>query len=284
MKRSLNRKPRRTLGRVGVAGLALTCSVGMLPTGASAHDPVFGLGPHTLFKGGVEVHAGASREQDGTNAQSEYALAVKYGITSDWTIGLEAPYLDLSADDGSSRTGRGDLSLSTKYRFWRNDQLGVQESVALMLAAVLDSTAETGLGSGATDFIGGLSYGYEGRRWYRWAALRYRRNGTGDSGVDRGDKVLMDLVGGVRFKPTGYLEPDWVWMLELNGEYARRGNLNGMHLTDTGGSEWFVSPGLMWTLRNVAIKTGVQIPIVSDLNGDQDGSDYRATLEIEVHF
>lgn len=35
------------------------------------------------------------------------------------------------------------------------------------------------------------------------------------------------------------------------------------------GTEWFLSPGLMWTLRNFAVKTGVQLPIASDLNGRQ---------------
>lgn len=255
---------------------------GLLPLNAYAHDPVFGLGPHTLFKGGTEVHLGARRTERGNEAQNEYALALKYGLTGDWVIGVELPYLDISSP-GSSVSGGGDVGVSTKYRFWRNDQPGVQEAAALSLATVFD-TADENLGGGATDVIGGLSYGYEGRKWYRWAAVRYRRNGEDDSGFKRGDKVLVDLVGGIRPTPSGYLEPDWVWMLELNGEFTQRAERNGRKLANTGGQEWFISPGLMWTYRNYAIKAGVQLPIASHLNGAQAETDYRATLEFEGHF
>lgn len=253
-----------------------------IPAVGHAHDPVFGLGPHTLFQGGTEIHMGASREEKGDNTADAYLLELKYGITSDWTVGVATPYLDLSGP-GVSTTGRGDAALSTKYRFWRNDQPGAQESAAVSLATVFD-TADQGLGGGATDFIGGLTYGYEGRKWYRWAAVRYRRNGEDDSGFKRGDKVLVDLVGGIRPTPSGYLEPDWVWMLELNGEFTQRAERNGRELANTGGQEWFISPGLMWTYRNYAIKAGVQLPIASHLNGAQTETDYRATLEFEGHF
>jgi len=262
-----------------------TCVLGLslIPLASYAHDPVFGLGPHTLFKGGFEFHAGALRKKAGEDSENEYAVAVNYGITSDWTVGIEAPYSDLNSP-GASVSGRGDIGLSTKYRFWRNDQLGVQESAAASLATVLDTAGDDQVGNNATDVIAGLTYGYEGRKWYRWTALRYRRNGEGDAGFERGDKVLFDLVGGIRFSPTTYLEPDWVWMLELNGEYTQRARMNGASVADSGGSEWFISPGLMWTYRNVAVKTGVQLPIIHDLNGAQQNTDYRATLELELHY
>lgn len=249
---------------------------------AHAHDPVFGLGPHTLFKGGTELHIGTFRQERGEETETELALALKYGLTGDWVIGIELPYLDIS-EPGASRSGGGDIALSTKYRFWRNDQPGVQESMAVALTTVLNTTTED-LGGGATDTVAGLSYGYEGRKWYRWAAIRYRHNGENDAGLKRGDKVLIDLVGGIRPDPTGYLEPDLVWMLELNGEFTQRAQRGGVTLPNTGGQEWFVSPGLMWTYRNYAVKAGVQIPIASNLNGTQPDTDYRAALDFEGHF
>ena len=32
---------------------------------ALAHDPIFGLGPHVLYKGGLEVHVGLEAEHGG---------------------------------------------------------------------------------------------------------------------------------------------------------------------------------------------------------------------------
>lgn len=253
---------------------------------ALAHDPIFGIGPHVLYKGGIEVASEVHLEKKDDRQETELGFELVYGITGDWAAGIELPYAWKQEDSKSSR-GTGEVSLFTKYRFWRHDTLGAQESAAILLRVKTDTGDENSipaLGSGATDSILGLAYGYEGRKWYRWASLRYRHNGENDTGHRRGDKILFDLVGGIRPKLTGYLEPDTVWLLELNGKYGKRAELNGVELTNTGGTEWFLSPGIFWTKRNFAFKAGVQIPIASDLNGNQDETDYRAKLVLEWHL
>lgn len=253
---------------------------------ALAHDPIFGIGPHVLFKGGVEIHMGVEAEEAGDDRENEVAVEVTYGLTGDWAAGIELPRVDKD-EEGTSSTGAGDVELFTKWRFWRHDTLGLQESAAVLVNAKLDTADDDTtppLGTGTTDTIVGLTYGYEGRKWYRWAAVRYRRNGKNDAGLRRGDKLLLDLVGGIRPRPTGYLEPDTVWLLELNGEHDRRAELNGAESANTGGTEWFLSPGIFWTRRNFALKAGVQIPIASDLNGEQEESDFRARLVLEWHL
>ena len=251
----------------------------LLPAQAAvAHDPVFGLGPHVLYKGGVEIAPQADRRRAGSGGQDELALELTYGLTGDWAIGIDSGYADPRAD------GRGadDPALFSKYRFWRNDMPGAQESAAVLLKVKPDSGAAAGTGS--NDAILGLTYGYESRRWYRWASLRYRYNGEDDDGLQRGGRWLVDFVGGIRPTPSGYLEPDTVWLLELNGEITRQAQLKGDRLPGTGGTEWFLSPGLFWTYRNFAVKAGVQIPVLGDLNGAQDDSDYRARLVLEWHL
>ena len=264
----------------------LVLGLAFVTTGVWAHDPIFGLGPHVLFKGGVEISPEFHLGKAGNKKSTEFGLNLTYGLTGDWAAGIELPYLRKENALGSA-TGRGDLKLFTKYRFWRKDSLGVQESAAIALKVKLDN-ADLGttpaLGSGSTDSILGLAYGYESRKWYRWASLRYRRNGQNGQGLRRGDMLRLDLVGGIRFTPTAYTKPDTVWLLELNGEFSRRDELNGTSLANTGGSEWFLSPGIFWTKRNFAIKAGVQIPIASDLNGVQQKSDYRATIVFEWHL
>jgi hypothetical protein len=258
----------------------------LLSGAVAAHDPIFAIGPHVLFKGGIEISPDMHLAEAGDSSATETGLNITYGLTGDWAAGIELPYVDKEAGSVSG-SGRGDIKLFTKYRFWRNDSLGVQESAAVLLKVKLDTAdgdANPALGTGATDTILGLTYGYEGRKWYRWASLRYRFNGTNDAGLQRGEKILFDLVGGIRFRPTGYLEMDTVWLLELNGEYGDRADLNGMNLPNTGGTEWFVSPGIFWTKRNFAIKAGVQIPVASSLNGAQNESDLRASLTLEWHL
>lgn len=258
----------------------------LVSSSAWAHDPIFGLGPHVLYKGGVEIAPEARLEEKGNERKAELGVQLTYGLTGDWAAGIELPYT--WKDDGSkTASGAGDVRLFTKYRFWRNDSLGVQESAAALLKVKTntgDDNSTPSIGTGSTDTILGLAYGYESRKWYRWASLRYRRNGENDAGMRRGDKIRFDLVGGIRPTPTGYLEPDTVWLLELNGEYARRTELNGTDLSNSGGTEWFLSPGIFWTKRNFAVKAGVQVPIISNLNGDQDETDYRTKVVLEWHL
>lgn len=246
-------------------------------TNAKAHDPVFAPGPHTLFKGGVEIHAEALRAERDGDADKEFELAALYGITGDWTAGLALPYVQ-----EPDESGIGDVTLRTKYRFWRKDLFRAQESAAVLARLKLDSGGDAGTGS--TDAMLGLTYGYEGLKWYRWAAARYRYNGKDDDGLKRGDKLFLDAVIGIRPRKLEYREPDAVWMLELNAEWTDRAELNGITLDDTGGTELFLSPGLMWTYRNYAIKPGIQIPVYSNLNGDQARSDFRTFIEFEVHL
>jgi len=249
---------------------------------AMAHDPVFGLGPHVLFKGGVEIAPEVKQVKAGDKDKTELALELTYGLTGDWAAGIDIPYIDQS-NGSNSASGQGDLSVFTKYRFWRDDGPGLQQSMAVALQIETD-TGDDAVNSGSTDGVLGLTYGYEGRKWYRWAAARYRFNGENDAGAQQGDKLLLDLVGGIRMKRTGYLEPDTVWILELNGESTQNTQLNGLDQLNSGGTEWFVSPGIFWTKRNFAVKAGIQVPVASNLNGNQQETDYRAKLVLEWHL
>jgi len=260
--------------------MALLAFVASVPVWS--HDPVFGFGPHVLFKDGVEISPQYKADKAGDNETNELSLELTYGLTGDWSAGIDIPYVDKS-DPASSESGQGDLAAFTKYRFWRGDGPGVQQSTTALIKVITDS-GDDKVSTGTTDSLLALAYGYESRRWYRWAALRHRFNDEDDAGLRRGNKTLFDLVAGIRMKRTGYLEPDTVWLLELNGEFAQRAELNGAEQMNTGGTEWFVSPGIFWTLRNFAVKAGVQIPVASDLNERQEKTDYRAKVVLEWHL
>ena len=267
--------------------LLATGSLALIGCGvALAHDPVFSPGPHVLYKEGVEVHVGAHREKAGQEKETELGLELSYGLSGDWAAGIELPYVNATGSSDNSN-GIGDMRLFTKYRFWRKDSLGVQESAAVLLNVMLDNgddKANPPLGSGTTDALLGFTYGYESLTWYRWTSIRYRRNGENSGGLRRGDKWLVDFALGYRPTFPVYLKPDTVWILELNGEQGQRAELNGLAAANTGGTEWFISPGIFWTQRNFAIKAGVQLPVASDLKGNQAESDYRAKVEFEWHL
>ncbi|HHM05473.1 MAG TPA: hypothetical protein ENJ19_06995 [Gammaproteobacteria bacterium] len=253
---------------------------------AWAHDPVFGPGPHVLFKNGVELHLGVESEKAGPDRRRDLDLELSYGLSGDWAAGVVLPYRQVKAGAADSG-GAGDISVFSKYRFWRSDRLGVQESAALLVKLSLDNgdnDQAPPLGSGTLDTLLGLTYGFESLKWYRWAGVRYRRSGETGAGLRRGGQWWVDAVLGWRPAPPVYRKPDTVWLVELNVEHALRAEQHGVALADTGGTEWFVSPGVFWTWRNVAVKGGVQFPVASDLRSRQDNADYRAKIELEWHL
>ena len=260
--------------------------LGLVSSTTYAHNPIFGQGPHVLFKDGFEIATEIHSSKKGDELENEYGLEVKYGITGDWSIGVDLPY-SIKAGGGKSSSGLGDSAIFTKYRFWRRDSLGLQESAAISLKVIGQSgneNASPSLGTGATDSVIGLSYGYEGRTWYRWASVLHRQNGTTNAGLKRGNKTVVDFVVGIRPNLASYTEPDMVYLLELNGELGDGAKLNGNTIANTGGDEWFISPGFMWTVKNFAVRGGVQLPISSDLNDTQDKTDYRMKLSFEWHL
>jgi len=251
-----------------------------------AHDPVFGIGPHVLFKDGMESAFEIYRKKAGKETNSELRLEVTYGITGEWAAGIKVPYAfkDNSMDSSS---GLADIQAFTKYRFWREDSLGLQKSAAIVLAINGENGDEKttpSLGNGATDVITGITWGYESIKWYRWASARYAIPGKNTAGFQMGNKWRIDFVGGWRPTPPEYKKPDTVWLLELNGEISNKAKLNSNTQTNSGGTEWFISPGIFWTTRNFAIKSGIQMPVFSDLKGTQNKSDYRFKATFEWHL
>ena len=255
-------------------------------TASFAHDPIFGLGPHVVYKEGLEVAADIAANKAASNKNQELAIEVTYGLSGDWAIGADLPYAFKETANQNSR-GASDIALFSKYRFWRKDSLGLQESAAIFIKVITDSAEKNktpALNKESSDTILGLAYGYESRKNYRWASIRYRINGSNNAGIDRGDILFVDLVGGIRPRQSNYTEADAVWLLEVNGEIAQKSTLNGLAVANSGGNQWFLSPGLFWTKRNFAIKAGIQIPVISQLNGSQENTDYRIKTTFEWHL
>lgn len=262
---------------------------------ALAHGPIFSPSPHTPFKGAIVAGIEYNRARETTTGESapretsdeqELALEVEYGLTADWELTVQAPFVRKETAAATSE-GLGDVLLGTKYRFLRVDTPGLQRSIAALFQVKLptgDDEAAPRLGSGSTDYLGGLTAGYEGRRWYGFASIRYRRNSEGGGGLKKGDRQFIDVSGGVRPWLAGYLEPDWVFLLELNWEHADRDRLDGALLQETGGSGIFLAPGVFWTWRNHAIKGGLQLPISQRRRADEADTDYRVKIAWEGHF
>ncbi len=187
-------------------------AVGMvaIATPAAAHNPIFTPGPHLVYGGGLEVTIGYARDrasgagEEETGQEVEFEL--EYGLTADWTAEMELPLVDKDSN-GDSASGLGDIVLRSRYRFLRLDTPGLQRTAAVLGQIKLptgDDDRTPRLGSGSTDFVGGLLYGHESRRWYYNLAARYRLNTKGGGGLEKGDKQFLDIVVPMNVCPRGW--------------------------------------------------------------------------------
>lgn len=253
---------------------------------ALAHEPVFSLGPETIFEGGVGVEAEVEFEDEAGEKLSFMNYEVIYGVKDYLSLTLSVPQVLERKDEGDSSSGLGDIELRAKYRFYKKDMLGAQHKVSGIFGVKVptgDEDANPALGSGTTDVLFGASYGYESRTWYHFFTTRYRYR-TESGSRNPGDRLFIDGAVGYRPWRREYLEWDLVGLLETNLELKFKDEFRDSTLPDTGGNRLWLGPTSLLSYRNVMFKGGVQFPVYEDQNGDQDDSKLRAVFAIEYHF
>ncbi len=259
------------------------------PSGDIAkHEPLFGPGPRTIWQGGYGIGMGIEREAAAREQHWALDYHLSYGITERWGARVEIHQENLGT--GSAFGSLGNLQVRSKYRFYLNNVPGgVYHAAALGRVSLPTGTAEHS--PDATDFAGGFSTAYEGRRWLLYGTARYRLNTQGATGVDRGNVLLYDVALGIRPILTDYYQPDIVLMGEFNGEVFQSSmSADSDHAQEEnpkhagpGGYRLLASFGAWITYRNWAVKPGLQVPFYDGLQGGAE-LDYHGVLEVEVHF
>lgn len=253
---------------------------------AFGHEPVFSIGPETIFRGGFGFESEFSFAKRASNRESGLHYEFIYGIRENFSISGEIPYLLNKKESGESSSGIGDVTLRGKYRFFKKDKLGAQFKISIIGGAKFpsgDSRKNPSTGTGSTDFFTGISAGYESRKWYYFATTRYRFNNKHGQ-KEQGDAFLYDFAFGLRPVRRSYYESDLVFLIEFNGEYKKKSRISGVADLNSGGNIMYLGPTFLWSLRNVMVKGGIQVPIVQNLNGIQTKEDFRSALSLEYHF
>jgi hypothetical protein len=72
--------------------------------------------------------------------------------------------------------------------------------------------------------------------------------------------------------------------LESNLIWQDRNEIGGRSDPNSGGTTWFLAPGIQYVTRRVVIEGAVQLPVVQNLNGDALENDFITTLSFRVNF
>ncbi len=211
-----------------------------------------------------------------------------YGATSDLALFGVVPYVDRSLDitEGGTRrsrsaSGLGDISLFGRYtvftRDWPGRTLRVAPFAGLELPTSDDDEADSfgrlppsvQPGSGSWDPFGGVVVSYQTLDFEVDAQASYRAN-TKANDFEFGDVARLDGALQYRLWPRelGSGVPGFLYgVLEANLIHRDENRAGGTNDPDSGGLSLFILPGLQYVTKRWIVETGVQIPVVQDLNG-----------------
>lgn len=255
----------------------------LMGTSPSFADPIVGVGPTTIFSTATAVRGLGvyTRLSQGENRLTiwEAPMLALYSPRRDLNVAVSLPYVSktLSLRDGQRRgtEGLGDLRLFALYRFFRQDRpFGTIEATLLggLKLPTGDSTRSDAQGrlppalqpgTGSVDGLVGLTLGSISRRWGLYLGGLGKLN-TEAQGFKAGDTVSYNLT--VQYQ----LFPDWPipdlsqlnLSLELVGTTASRDVVLGKTVSESGGTEFFLAPGLQYFLGpQWGLEAAVEVPI-----------------------
>ncbi len=228
-----------------------------------------------------------------------------YGATRNLTLFGIVPYVDKTLEEtiaGQRQrrgdSGIGDVILLSRYTLYSVDRLGETRRFAPFVGlklptgddddrdslGILPQTLQ--LGSGSWDPIMGTIFTWQTFDWEFDSAVQYRFN-TEANNFEFGDQARLDLSFQYRLWPRelGAGVPAFFYgVLESNLIYAGKNEEGGISKPDSGGTTWFLAPGLQYVTKRVVLEAIVQIPAVQDLNGLALKNDFIVSAGFRVNF
>ena len=229
-----------------------------------------------------------------------------YGVNSDLAIFGVLPYLDKELDvttpSGQRVTrdtnGIGDARLFGRYTVYRDDAPGRTFRVAPFLGLELptgddDDSDSLGtlpaplqLGSGSWDPFGGIVLTYQTLEFQIDAQASYKAN-TQANGFEFGDVARLDGSLQYRLWPRelGAGVPGFLYgVLEGNLIYQAKNEMKGAKDPNSGGTSFFLAPGLQYVTKRWILEGIVQVPVVQDLNGTGLEDDFILRAGFRFNF
>jgi hypothetical protein len=245
--------------------------------------------------------SGAEREVD----VKALISVLGYGISGDLAIFGVLPYVDkaLQATLGGTRVSRssagfGDLSVFARYTFFKQNARGHTFRIAAFGGVKAPTGADNsadGLGplpiplqsgTGSWDGFGGLIATYQTLAFQADAQASYTAKSEANN-FEGGDEARLDGSIQYRLLPRtlGNGTPAFLYgVLEANMVYRGENRNFGSRDGNSGGTSFFISPGLQYVTKRYIIEGSVQLPVSQNLNGNALENDYVTRIGFRWNF
>lgn len=243
------------------------------------------------------------------------SLLIAYGLSDNLSLGIRLPYvrrgkLREPEEEGvanlGSAAGIGDLLAFGQFRFLQLAQPNAHAALFLGFKAPSGVTdrrsragekleAELQPGSGSWDGLFGLAYTHNLAALTFNASTVYTVVTEGSQNTDLGDIFSYNAALSYRLPLGAGRIGEWFFLgaggfgvdliLEFNGQWRDKTRISGHADKNSGGNVGYLSPGvrlLLGRYTNLGFSFG--IPVVDNLNGDQDNLDFRLVGGLNFYF
>ncbi|MGE5892434.1 MAG: transporter [bacterium] len=258
---------------------------------------------HTFTDRELIAFAQNDKEIHNVDYLLSYAVGMSYGILDNLTVHARLPYVlrnDIYESEppdeihahGDSR-GLGDASIHLHHRIINESESNFSSSLLFGLKMPTGKTsdkdndgnkfeAEFQPGSGSWD----PSFGLAATKGFGHLSLdtniSYTLVTEGTQNTDLGDAFAYNLALAYPVLRNG---ARLAVILEANGIYRQKEEIDGVKDVNSGGNTIFLAPGFRFSLDNrFSAYASLGFPIVEDLNGDQNETNYRTVFGINVVF
>jgi hypothetical protein len=229
-----------------------------------------------------------------------------YGVTSKLAVFGVLPYLDKQLQvttSGGQRVTRdtngiGDARLFGRFTVYQDDAPGRTARIAPFFGVELPTgndddrdglgslPAKLQLGSGSWDPFGGVVLTFQTLEYQIDGQASYKVN-TEANNFEFGDEARLDASLQYRLWPreleTGM--PGFFYgVLEGNLIYQGKNESNGVKDQNSGGTTFFVSPGVQYVTKRWIAEAVVQLPVAQDLNGSALEDDFVVRAGFRINF
>ncbi len=230
-----------------------------------AHEPIYGNGPHVLFKGGLAP--GITLQSGLGYIETEFNL--EYGLTNKLTIGTDIPF----SNERGNYSLNG-IKIKSKYRFYTKYSRGAMLQFAALGGYKFSNNSLPNI------INAGFAAGREAVDWYWFASAVYVAKVSNKT--NPGDEINYDVTLGYRLTKLSYYKPDLVVFLEFIGKHQFSSKLNDVVVKQTGGNSFAVAPTLMFTYRNYAVRTGVELGIGKSGYIRKPKTNFKISIEMHI--
>lgn len=234
-----------------------------------------------------------------------FPIVGAYGLTEKLAIFGIVPILDkkLEVDTPIGRrtrgdTGLGDVTFITRYTIWQKDRPGQTIRIAPFVGIKVptgrdDKKDSLGklpqdlqLGSGSWDPLFGAIVTWQTLERQIDLSASYKIN-NGANDFRFGNEARLDVAYQHRLWPgeLGPGVPAYVYgVVESNLIRQDKNRVGGVKDDNSGGTTWYLTPGIQYVTKKIVIEGAVQLPVVQDLNGKGLKNDFVAILSFRMNL